>query len=448
MAQNVLSTQTVLAPLRERPERLAWLVILVSFAIFATLAVTLPLGWRYTVEHATVHQPARVEPLVGTLFVQEPRASEPTALNASRDDAATARKDVPDGSVLSTAENAGQAVIQLLEADDLEADELDKAFGTINLKNNTQIELQRLRRPLFERSTQPYVAQIAVDEGRIDIFSNTSSNQRSLQIDVETRHGQIHLSPGSYRVVVTPRQTEVTVYEGRAELMHPEQQSLFVEREQRGEMTAAGIVSETRSIGEDLVRNGDFDEGLHYWNIKAETQTQTTAGQASQVEQEGRNFVQFARSGKTPEERGHANEINMRQAINQSVTGFDSLELELEARIVYQNLAGGGYKGTEFPLRVEIGYTDINGNSWTWGPGFFLLDVDPRQDADVNNDGWEIPPGSQAILRGQWVPYESGNLLEQWKSQGTPAARIDSIRIYASGHDYISYVDNVRLVAK
>ncbi len=443
MAQNTLPTQTILTPLRERPERMAWLVILGSFAIFATLAVTLPAAWRYTVEHATVHQPARVEPLVGTLFVQEPRASEPTALSASRDDAAVAREDVPDGSRLSTVENAGQAAIKLLEADDL-----NNAFGTINLKSSTQVELRRLRRPLFERSTQPYAAQIMMDEGRIDISSNTSSNQRPLQIDVETRHGQIYLPPGSYRVVVTPQQTEVTVYEGRAELMHPEQKSLFVEREQRGEMTAAGIVSETRSIGEDLVRNGDFNEGLRYWDIKAETQTQTTAGQASQVADEGRNFVQLARSGKTLEERGHANEINMRQAIDQSVTGFDSLELELEARIVHQNLSGGGYKGTEFPLRVEIGYTDVNGNSWTWGPGFFLLDVDPRQDADVNNDGWEIPPGSQAIPRAQWEPYESGNLLEQWKSQGTPAARIDSIRIYASGHDYTSYVDNVRLVAK
>ena len=86
MAQNALSPQTVLSPLRERPERMAWLVILSSFAIFATLSVALPAAWGYTVEHATVHQPARVEPLAGTLCAGAAHESSAVALDANLND--------------------------------------------------------------------------------------------------------------------------------------------------------------------------------------------------------------------------------------------------------------------------------------------------------------------------------------------------------------------------
>ncbi len=446
MAQNALSTQTVLAPLRERPERMAWLVILGSFAIFATFAVTLPLGWRYTVEHATVHQPARVEPLAGTLFIREPRANERVALDANPNDDADIRVDVPDGSHLSTGKSSGQANIELLETDD----PLSNAFGTLKLSANTQVELVHLRRPLFERSTQPYEAVLELDQGRIDVFSSPASNQRPLYTEVETPHGQILLPPGQYRIVVAGESSEITVLEGRAELIHPEQGKLLVENDFRAWMEPSGIVSELNSVGQDLVKNGDFGEDLRDWEPETKVEVPTTTGQARQSEEGGRNLVQFFRKGKTEEERRQFNLVELRQPINQSVVGFDQLELQLDARIVYQNLAGGGWQGTEFPLRVEIGFRDLDDRPQVWGVGFYAADMHPLRDDNPNNDGWagELDENSQAIPRGQWEPYVSVNLLELWKDQGRPASGIDFIRVYANGHDYTSYVDDVRLVAE
>ena len=451
MTQTTLSPQTVLAPLRARPERMAWLVILGSFAIFAILAVTLPWAWRYTVEYATVHQPARVELQVGTLFIQEPRTNERLALDANSSDETDIREDVPDGSRLSTGKNSGQADIKLLE--DIEVSEIDdpsNVFGAINLSANTKVELVHLRRPLFERSTQPYQAVLALDQGRIDVFSSPASNQRPLHTEVEAPHGQILLQPGQYRIVVEEELTEITVLEGLAELIHPAQGRLFVGSDFRAWMESSEVVAEPNSIGQDLVKNGDFSEDLHDWEPKTKVEVPTTPGQARQSEEGGRNFVQFLRSGKTLEERGHPNEVELLQPINQSVVGFDQLELQLDARILHQNLAGGGWEGTEFPLRIEIGFRDVDDDPQTWGIGFYAADMHPLKDDDVNNDGWasELDENSIAIPRAQWESYTSVNLLELWRTQGRPAAGIDFIRIYANGHDYTSYVDDVRLIAE
>ena len=52
---------------------------------------------------------------------------------------------------------------------------------------------------------------------------------------------------------------------------------------------------------------------------------------------------------------------------------------------------------------------------------------------------------STLLNQGEWFTYVSGNIIEELKQQGTPPARINSIRIYASGHNYQSMVSEVDL---
>lgn len=443
MAQNALSTQTILSPLRERPERLAWLVLSISFAIFTALAVTLPWAWGYTTEHYSVHQPARVEPLLGsTLLVQGPRADEPTVLTSVRD-------DVANGSRISTSNGSDRAAIKLVDTTAENPNDAP-ALGTIELGSSTELVVERLQRPLFARSEQPYQAALRLDQGTLHVLSNNSEGSeqaRPLDTRVETPHGEVQLAPGSYKLFVGSERTSLYVYEGEARLVHREEAPTVVSSDFRALMSEGEISLEARADGQNLLRNSNFTAGLREWEMDSDAETATTPGRAQPFNQDGRRGIQFVRYGKTPDESTHANHVGITQPLEVNVEALDQLELQMWVRVVHQNLAGAGYQNTEFPLRVGITFTPVGGEPIEWFHGFYISDMHPARDDNPNNDTWTVND-SDEVPRGQWYLYESDNLLERWRAQGRPAGTINSIRLYASGHDYQSMVSGVRLMAE
>jgi hypothetical protein len=152
------------------------------------------------------------------------------------------------------------------------------------------------------------------------------------------------------------------------------------------------------------------------------------------MERDGRRVAYFVRQG----EDNVPTEVGIRQAIGRDVNVYDKLHLQLDVKLLFQSLAGAGYLSSEYPLRVEISYTDIYGKSGlTWGHGFYFRDPE--------NENWQIVGGEQ-IPPFNWYTYRSPNLMELLKD--TRPARIDSIRIYASGWNYQSMVSEVYLVAE
>jgi hypothetical protein len=51
---------------RESPERLAWIIMLISFAIFCFLAITVPVAFNYTLRYAAVEQDAKLSAVTRT----------------------------------------------------------------------------------------------------------------------------------------------------------------------------------------------------------------------------------------------------------------------------------------------------------------------------------------------------------------------------------------------
>jgi hypothetical protein len=150
------------------------------------------------------------------------------------------------------------------------------------------------------------------------------------------------------------------------------------------------------------------------------------------IEQDGRRVVHFIRQG---EENVHT-EVGIRQTIDQDVNVFDFLSIRLDVKLIRQSLPGAGYLSSEFPIRVEIAYTDIYGKDLTWGRGFYYRDPEP---------GWPIINGDK-IPPFVWFSYESPNLMEELKD--TRPARVNSIRVYASGWNYESMASEISLVAR
>ncbi|MBW7885338.1 MAG: hypothetical protein H3C34_22445, partial [Caldilineaceae bacterium] len=130
-------------------------------------------------------------------------------------------------------------------------------------------------------------------------------------------------------------------------------------------------------------------------------------------------------------------EVGIHQTINKDVNVYDKLYLQLDVKLLFQSLSGAGYLSSEYPLRVEITYTDIYGKQLTWGHGFYYRDPD--------NPNWKIVNGEK-IPPFNWYTYRSPNLLDLLKE--TRPARIDAVRVYASGWNYQSMVSEVYLLAE
>lgn len=404
--------------LRANPERLAWLILLASFVAFVFLAVSLPLSVKYILRHATVSQPARLEPTLGTLQFYPPKAEEPIAVTV-------AREDISEGSRIVTSADTTQGVLGLLASP-----ESRTQLGSVQLYPDTSLVVNKIRRPRFTSSPEPYRVRLTLERGKARIFT-VSTDERAVFVEVDTPHGQVVLMGGNYRFSVTSAATEVTVRSGTAEV-HNRQGSVTLSADQRTVMRLDSAPESAMSTEQSLIVNGDFSEPLlDTW------QTYTVAenvvqGDVQRISQDGRWVARFQRDG---EDNVHT-EVGIRQDIDLDVNVYDGLRLQMDVRLRWQSLEGAGHQSSEFPIRVEIGYRDIYGKDLTWGHGFYYRD--PRA-------GWGIQDGEK-IRPFVWFSYESPDLMELLAD--TRPARITYVRVYASGWNYDGYVSDLSLIAQ
>jgi hypothetical protein len=406
---------------RENPERLAWIVLLACFSVFMVLLISVPLTLRYFVEHATSPQPATLDPTQGTVLLYQPGATEPIAITELR-------KDVLEGSTIVAGDGPTQASLRLISEG-----AVDEALGSVQIYTGSQLTIARMRSPMFEMSSQPYQVVLNLNQGQARVFTN-SGRQRPLSVEIITPHGSIMLDTGSFQIAVTEEQTDITASAGSATLVKAGQPDLLVTEGARAWMTPSSTADAPAPAAQNLLRNGNFNEPMRdSWESYVIAQN-VTPGRVNIMERDGRRVAYFVRQG----EDNVPTEVGIRQAIGRDVNVYDKLHLQLDAKLLFQSLPGAGYLSSEYPLRVEISYTDIYGKSGlTWGHGFYFRDPE--------NENWQIVGGEQ-IPPFNWYTYRSPNLMELL--QDTRPARIDSIRIYASGWNYQSMVSEVYLVAE
>ena len=403
---------------RERPERVAWVVLLGSFAFFLILLIGIPLGVQALYQSAAVKQPLRFEATIGTALFFSPRSDQPIALTGGRE-------GIAEGSRLETRGAATQGVLGLPFKS-----QSDELMGTILVYPNTSLEIVRSRRPYFAGSRQPYTVRLRLLEGHIRLFTR-SALERPVEIQIQTPHGEAHLEEGNYAFLVYAESTEVVVKQGVARLFQQEHKEVLIEPGLRTWMRADGTALPPVSAERNLLRDGAFDSPLgEVW--ESYSPPYITPGTVEFIEEDGRNVSRFNFRG--PNEI-HT-EVGIRQTVDQDVHGYDSLVLKLDVKLIWQTLAGAGEQSSEFPLRVEITYTDVYGKVEKWGHGFYYRD--PREDYPLF--------GGDKIEVFTWYPFESENLMELLEA--TKPAHIDSIRIYASGWNYEALASDVGLIVE
>ncbi|HHX44192.1 MAG TPA: FecR domain-containing protein [Chloroflexi bacterium] len=398
--------------MKKSPERVAWAVLLLAFAAFLLVVIGGPLGVRWYIATAEKEQKAVVESLVGTVVVEPP----------------VGRSAVPLGRGESMAVSEG-AVVRVDETSEATITLFDGSF--VRLFPGTSVRLERMRAPRYPTGTRPRCVWINLFGGRASIGTAPALSS-SLDFRVVSLQGSAQLeADGKYIVSATNDRCEVSAYRGRADVA-ADGQLVPVAARQRTAIELNQPPAPAVDVARNLVRNGDFQEGLDVaWRVFNEQGTDggDVDGTAEIVEDEGHEAVRFLRTGG----EGNHCETVLEQTIDaQLPDAVTSLTVHATVKVRHQSLSGGGYLSSEYPLMIRLTYRDVYDSETEWIQGFYYQNTA----GNPTTYGEEIP-------RDTWHYFESGNLLEELPVR---PYKIMRLRVYASGWDYESLISDVSLI--
>lgn len=404
---------------RQNPSRVAWLIVMISFTLCVLLVIAIPVGARAALLHSTRTKFAFLEATQGTAQLWSPNSADAAAI--------IERRPVPEGSRIVT-DSAAKGVLSL-SVDE----EGQRILSTIQLSPATEMVLREARSPRFNLSADPHRAELDLTQGRL-FLTVTQADERDVLIRLSTPHSDIHLGVGVYDIAAVEGETRVRVRSGVAQVIGAGReielgagQRVNVAAGQQPQLPTADTVN--------LIVDGSFGGQLApLWQEFAEVKPGQRPGSVELVQDDRRNAVRFTR--RTEEDV--PNRVGIVQAVNRDVEKYDSLSLRLALKILYQSVPGGGEMASEYPVMVDLFYTDIYGKDLHWYAGFYYLDLPP---------GSPYPePDAERVPLGVWYTYESPNLFELLEQ--TRPAFINSVTIYANGHDYDSLVTDVALTVQ
>jgi len=398
--------------MRSSPERVAWAVLLLSFAAFVVVVVGGPLGVRWYIASAEREQGAVVESLLGIVVVEPPIGSSAVPLGKGES------LSVAEGTVVR-ADETSEATITLFEG------------SFVRLFPGSTVRLERMRAPRYPAGERPHSIWLNLFGGRASIGTAPALGT-PLDFRVVSLQGSTRLdADGKYIVSATNDRCEVSAYRGQAEVS-AEGQVVTVAARQRTSMGLSQPPEPAVDVAHNLVGNGDFQEGLDVtWRLFNEQGTDggDVDGTAGMVTDEGRDAVRFLRTG------GHGNhcETILEQTIDtQLPDAVTSLTVHATVKVRHQSLSGGGYLSSEYPLMIRLTYRDVYDSETEWIQGFYYENTA----GNPTTYGEEIP-------RDTWHYFESENLLENLPVR---PYKIMRLRVYASGWDYESLISDIALI--
>lgn len=424
-------------------QSLAWLIVMVSFAMFCSLSIAFSGGIYYFLLRSTV--PMEV-------IVQVGRGSTGITTGENQqiirnDSFPTLITDRPASLSTGTLDQATITFSVPLESGTITP-------GTITVMNSSSLTLQGARRPRFSWSQGVHSIEFSEFSGEAEIFI-TEISDRPLNFRVKTLQGDaifVLNTEGRYSISANETIIRVTTYEGRALLVSPDNLNnrFAVAGEQTTLLTGTNLPVVT-SAPIDLI-----DNGLFAFDITTDEETgdlqipqhwgcfnafdSPPGGEWLADRWQGRSVIRLIREvGDTSSRTGCARWLDV------SVTDYTFLELQATFALNYQSLVNCGFVGSECPMMIFIDYVDFRGNPRTWHQSFFY-NYDPQNPAPLVCQECTIAYDHRPISEQVWYTYESGNLFSRLPEDAQPA-RILEVRFYASGHRYDVFVSEIGLIA-
>ena len=461
---------------RTRPETSAWMILILFFLIFCAIVAWLCLiGWRYYTDAMTPVSGATVRMHVPTGVYYQPKGSArrdtPVKLCDAPPTTDTCQELSEDDRVLAVPQAGYGPVSSITMADGAQVDVYPYPSGA-----DLMLKTYRVSRWTMGRREVRFAQNAGYT--RYDIPDKIGQPYAELSYTVDiTRALSVALSPGgSYSIDVPqpdparpPRMTnagqpllaEIAVRTGSAQVQGPEG-TVTILPNQKLQIDAGGQVSAPVPAQWDLIRDGKFDQyasgsyakGLEAWATKGYIWDQSV----TQSEQNGQTRIyigcppatpsfcsdnpaflaQFQRQGNQAKSFGNGIEQNL----DMDVSEYRTLRFTMWARVIRQSVPNAGIANVECPVTVKILFRQ---NSPT----------DELQQRFIcfyrNGTGTLIPPSGQFVYQAvDDIPlwYQVSFDLRDPKLDLLRSARyIQSIAIFGNGHDYISEVTDISLVA-
>jgi hypothetical protein len=412
-------------------ERLAWTTLLIGFACFVALATAVPLSVNAYLQNATRPLNTAVQVSQGIVSIDY----ESGARNAVLPEEPL--QPVEAGARIFTNAMA-VGVLSVYPPGD------ERLLARLQLYGNSDVHLEQATAPRFGPSDAAQELRLVARHGRLRIVT-LESGTRPFVLVITTPHGVITIrQPGQYSLLVNANETQVTVQAGSARVTAV-RQSLDLRADERAEIYTDSAPVGPLGLERNLIQNGDFNDRWRDWTLYAWTveRPDLPVGKSEIVSVEGEPALHIVRDGV-----GHA-DVAIRQLINQDVTDFQTLLLELDIRILHQSLDVCGNVGSECPLTILIEYEDVNGSSQVWQQGFYAVgesggESTPDQCVTCSSPRFE----HFKVAPGQFAFYQADLITALQQKGALPPGLIKSVSLIGAGHSFQVEVLEVALIAK
>lgn len=439
------STGTLGAPPVSREsqhqQRAAWMVLVFAFSVFCVFCLASGLGLRYFLLDSTV-------PLQSILTVG--RGTAGLTGTDLIEQVVRFSREISNSSVITT-DRQSQATLSFYDpyaTDTLVAD--------VTVRSDTIVDVSAMSRPRFEVSGLGYELALEDVSGRLKVVI-PSGLSRPVRITIQSSAGNwIALTDsGVYFVDITPGVESVTNYRGNAIVISAdgvvsqgvsnEQRALFYPASQQIYLVPAPvplIESPTFTPGTVIASDGSPAQLLSpVWRCYS-IANEEPIGTYTLAANEGRNGLSLERGGgaRSHGETRCSYTLNAGQGID--VSGFDTLALDVQFKVLSHSLSACGMDGSECPLMIRLDYLPVGGGTAVaWFHGFFAT-FDPA----LNNPlvCASCTQEHEAVNPGAWYSYQSDNLFSLIPANLRPASIVNVV-LYASGHEYDTFLNSAEL---
>jgi hypothetical protein len=430
---------------RMDPQRLAWGVLLISFALFGLICVVAGFGINYFLFQSTVPMTTTLQVGRGTVGITNPSDPVEQVAQPSLDLSGA------NGFTMHTTTSESQATLSFRDP----AYE-NRLIAAITLKGETSLNLQFASRPRFDWSAVRYDIDLRGFNGELDVVV-ADELDRDLSIGIRTLDGYWILlsNSGQYLLNASNAQIQIINLEGTAVLVPPDAQN-------PRDIPPGGqaVVQNTgdnpqialTSTYIDLLESTEFpdltatqpQDVLNTWQCTNE-EDNPPSGEFRQEVIDGRLSLRLIRGGAATT-HGDTRCLKWFSQGGESVAEYDYLSLRATFRVNYQSLNLCGDVGSECPLMFRIDYIDTDDRAQRWYYGFFYS-LDPLQGDPFRCNSVTCTQDYPQVNVNSWYNFDSGNLFALFRQNQLPLpSSIINVQFYASGHMYDVHVSDVSLV--
>ncbi len=409
----------------QHPLRFAWAVIWLSFAVLVVMLTFAVRAGIIYISTAMSPQTATLVAANGIVLVQEPTWDRPGTVHPDQ--------VLNQGDLIQTDATAS-AQINFFDG------------STVYLQPGAQVRITEMQSNRYSvLSQQSRYVTLSLEQGKLEakVAPYTGSDSHFV---VTTFGATVTIPSGTSDVWLSQPHantnsccaTQVLTQIGKSTVTGSGDQAVVLNGDQRTTVPMGGVPLGALAPTWDLLANGTFQSqslGLpDVWDLRLDPDTLDAANYVSFVP----GPTPMLRLRSTGADQGHHG-VYFQQDLSRDVRDFLRIDLVVKFRILNQDLPGGGIQGSEYPFRVTVDYIGRSGGETQWFHGFYILPASGKYVVDDN---------SQQVDQGQWFPASSSVGEMRLSDLPDPPVFIKWVEFSASGWDFDTEIQEVRLLAQ